>query len=376
MSIIPEGKALHFFCRVALGLLSLALVFGTAVPLLRSDAWWIRIFDFPRIQIAVLIGLTLAGYAALRYFGRLRPWEHALAAVVGLALVWQLISIAPYTALYPTQMSDSRAEDDSNRISLLVYNVLYDNREVGALRDLIRKTDPDLILLSEPTQWWLEQLDGLEDDYPYTIRQPQENHYGKLLYSRLELVDPEIRFLIEPEIPSLRSQVRLRSGTLVTLYGVHPRPPGLKRHDEGEDGEREDSDMRDAELLLVAKEVKKLGDVPVIVAGDFNDVAWSHTTHLFQRIGGLLDPRVGRGLFNTFDARSRLLRFPLDHVFASEHFRLVELRRLPDIGSDHFPFFVVLDYDPAASVAHEEPRPDAGDEQEAAEAIDKGKSND
>uniref|UniRef100_UPI0025BE47A7 endonuclease/exonuclease/phosphatase family protein n=1 Tax=Aquisalimonas sp. TaxID=1872621 RepID=UPI0025BE47A7 len=128
--------------------------------------------------------------------------------------------------------------------------------------------------------------------------------------------------------------------------------------------------------LLVAKEVKKLGDVPVIVAGDFNDVAWSHTTYLFKRIEGLLDPRVGRGLFNTFDTRSRLLRYPLDHVFASQHFLLVELRRLPDIGSDHFPMLVVLDYDPGASVAKEEPQPDAGDEQEADEVIEEGRSND
>jgi hypothetical protein len=93
--------------------------------------------------------LTLAGYAALRLCGRLRPWEYALAVVVGLALVWQLISIAPYTAFYPREMSDSRAEGDSNRISLLVYNVLSDNREVEALRNFIRDTDPDIILLSE-----------------------------------------------------------------------------------------------------------------------------------------------------------------------------------------------------------------------------------
>ncbi len=389
MPIKPQRKTLHFYFRIAVGLLSLVLILGTAITLLRSNAWWIRIFDFPRIQIAVLIGLTLAGYAALRHYGRLRPWEYVLAAVVGLALVWQLISIAPYTVLYPKQMSDSRVEDDSNRISLLIYNVLYDNREVAALRDLIRDTDPDLILLSEPTQWWLEQLDGLEGDYPYTLHQPQENEYGMLLYSRLELVNPEIRFLIEPKIPSFRSQVRLRSGTLVTLYGVHPRPPGLKRPDdekkdrgndedngeEDEDGEREDSDNRDAELLLVAKEVTELGDVPVIVAGDFNDVAWSHTTHLFQRTGGLLDPRVCRGFINTFDTGNRFMRYPLDHVFASQQFLLVELRRLPHIGSDHFPMLVILDYDPGDS-EDEEPRPDAGDEQEADEAIDKGKSND
>ncbi len=372
--------ALHLICRVAVALVALLMIYASAAPLLRSEQWWIRIFDFPRIQISALIVLALASYAALRYFGSLRPWEYALAALLPLALIWQLISIAPYTPLYPKQMADSRSEDVSNRISLLIYNVLHGNRDVEPLRDLIRDTDPDVILLSEPTQWWLEQLDGLEDDYPHTLFQPQENEYGMLLYSRLELVNPEIRFLIESEIPSVRSQVRLPSGTLVTLYGVHPRPPGLKRsddeHDADETGEREDSDKRDAELMVVAKEVDDLGDVPVIVAGDFNDVAWSRTTHLFQRLGGLLDPRVGRGLYNTFDTRNRVMRYPLDHAFASKHFLLVELRRLPDIGSDHFPFLVVLDYDPSAAAENDEPQPEAGDEEEADEAIDEGRSDD
>lgn len=366
MSVKSKGKALHSFWRAVVALLSLALVYGTGVPVLHSNAWWIRLFDFPRVQIAVLLGLTLAGYAVMRRFGRLRPWEYALAAMVGLALVWQLVFIAPYTTFYPRQMLDSRAEDDSNRISLLVYNVLYDNREVEALRNLIRDNNPDIILLSEPTQWWHEQIEGLEDDYPYTLFQPQENHYGMLLYSRLELEDPEIRFLIEPTVPSIRTKVRLRSGAVVTLYGVHPRPPGID----------DDSDMRDAELLSIAQEAGELGDVPVIVAGDFNDVAWSRTTHQFQRLGGLLDPRVGRGLFNTFDTRSRLLRYPLDHVFASRHFFLVELRRLPNIGSDHFPVLVVLDYDPGASVINEVPQPEPGDQQKADKAIDIEKAND
>lgn len=132
--------------------------------------------------------------------------------------------------------------------------------------------------------------------------------------------------------------------------------------------------MRDAELLAVAKEVKELGDEPVIVAGDFNDVAWSHTTHLFQRTGGLLDPRVGRGLFNSFDTRSLLLRYPLDHVFATRHFLVVELRRLPNVGSDHFPMLAVFDYDPG-SVPNEEPQPEEGDRQEAEQAIEAGKTN-
>ncbi|MCA1804550.1 MAG: endonuclease/exonuclease/phosphatase family protein [Xanthomonadaceae bacterium] len=382
--------------RLILGACSLALVFGSLLPLHPARAWWVRIFDFPRMQIAVLILVTLAGYAWLHLQVGLRPSDYILAGALGLALLLQLFFIVPYTPLYSKEMQPSLAENDDNRLSLLIYNVLDENREVGALRHLIRETDPDVILLSEPTHWWLEQLDGLETTYPYTMFKPQENQYGKLLYSRFELLDPEVRFLVDPNIPSLRVKVRLRSGQVVTLYGVQPRPPALKHQepetsgasgggdaDDAEDdvgnaevGEREDSDLRDAELLLVAKEVAECGDEPVIVGGDFNDVAWSHSTRLFQRIGGLLDPRIGRGFFNSFDARHPVMRYPLDHVFASRHFRFVELRRLAAIGSDHFPMLVVLDFDPGAVVQQEEPEADAGDEEEAEDAIAEGTSRD
>lgn len=389
-----QSSTIEFVCRLVLGVCSFALIFASLLPLLTSSAWWIRIFDFPRMQIAVLIVVALAGYGVLHVQAGMRPSDFALAGAMALALGLQLFFIAPYTALYPRQMEASQAESDDNRLSLFIYNVLHDNREVEALRRLIRETDPDVILLSEPTHWWLEQLDGLEADYPHTVLVPQENQYGMLLYSRFELVDTQVRFLVDKKIPSIRTRIRLRSGELVTFYGVHPRPPGLKRPEpdeargegdardteqaagKAEPGEREDADLRDAELLLVAKEISKIGDEPAIVGGDFNDVAWSHSTRLFQRIGGLLDPRIGRGLYNTFDARKPVLRYPLDHVFASGHFRLVEMRRLAAIGSDHFPILTVLDFDPDAVVEQEEPDPDPGDQEEAEEAITEGLSRD
>ena len=81
---------------------------------------------------------------------------------------------------------------------------------------------------------------------------------------------------------------------------------------------------------------------PAVVAGDFNDVAWSNTGRLFQADGHLRDARVGRGLFNSFDATSRFLRWPLDHVYTTDDFRLIALKRLEEFGSDHFPIYAEL----------------------------------
>jgi endonuclease/exonuclease/phosphatase (EEP) superfamily protein YafD len=130
---------------------------------------------------------------------------------------------------------------------------------------------------------------------------------------------------------------------------------------------------RDAELLLVGKRVHGAA-LPVIVCGDLNDVAWSRTTRLFQKTSRLLDPRKGRGLFSTFHARTPGFRFPLDHIFHSDDLRLVEMRRLPYVGSDHFPVYAALSYEPAARDEQEAPAADRADKQEASETISQGKS--
>jgi len=109
----------------------------------------------------------------------------------------------------------------------------------------------------------------------------------------------------------------------------------------------------------------------VIVAGDLNDVAWSYTTLLFTKISGLLDPRVGRGFFNTFHAGHRLMRFPLDHIFCSTDFTLVEIQRMPNCGSDHFPMYIKLQYEPRAAAVQEEPQADEADLEMAQEKLNK-----
>lgn len=72
-------------------------------------------------------------------------------------------------------------------------------------------------------------------------------------------------------------------------------------------------------------------------------------------------------MVNSFHAQHRFLRWPLDHLFHSHHFRLVSIQRLRAFGSDHFPVLVELQYDPAPE--QQSLQADASDEQEARDTL-------
>lgn len=236
------------------------------------------------------------------------------------------------------------------------------NRNSKKCIDVINKKDPDIVLALEIDTRWQADLEMLEKHYVYKVHIPLVNTYGMLLYSKLKLINPEILYLIQKDVPSIHCIVELRSGAKIMFHGIHPRPPAPQ--------ESKSSAPRDAELIVVGKSCKD-SDLPNIVAGDLNDVAWSHSTHLFQRISSLLDPRIGRGMYSTFNAKYFLLRWPLDHVFISRDFKLIEMERLPDIDSDHFPIYVKLSYEPDKKHEHEKPIASSEDKKEAEEKIEK-----
>ncbi|MRN37938.1 endonuclease [Neisseria sp. N95_16] len=352
MSDLPLGDWL------LLALLCVPVV-ATLLSLLKSDHWVMRIFDFPRLQIAALSVLCML----LNYW--LEQSSNAIfdfMEVVNFACaVWQFWQISAYTRLRKKQVKGYQSEDNNRTVSILASNVLTTNRQADKLLSLIRQYRPDVVLTLESDQWWENALAELETDHPYTVKVPLDNLYGMHLYSRLPLHDAEVKYRVRDDIPSITAKVELPSGELIRIYCLHPMPPSPT--------ESETSTERDGELLLVGKEITA-SDESCMVFGDLNDVAWSDTSRLFQRISGLLDPRIGRGLYNTFHADWKLLRWPLDHIFHSNDFLVADLKVLPHIGSDHFPIYGKFQYHPPAEHVHETPESDHGDKQEAAEKID------
>ncbi len=339
------------------------MIAATLLPLVRSEHWIVRVFDFPRLQITTGFCVVFAGYLWIREDPSLA--DNLFLGALVLCLAYQLWRMWPYTRLHPRQVKRAKQPDQARTLSLLISNVLETNRESTKLRALIRERDPDIVLLVETDSWWEEQLREIERLRPHYLKQPQGNTYGMLLYSRLPLIDPEIRFLVQEDVPSIHTGVKLPCGDAVWLRGLHPRPPAP--------GENTRSTERDAELLIVAKELEQQ-DRPSIVAGDLNDVAWSRTSTLFRKLSGLIDPRVGRGFYSTFNANWPVIRFPLDHAFVSTHFGVAEFEVLPHVGSDHFPVYARFVLSPAQAEANRPPpAPNAEEERQARDKISRAR---
>ncbi|HET7715303.1 MAG TPA: endonuclease/exonuclease/phosphatase family protein [Bauldia sp.] len=330
----------------------------TFLPLVPIAHGFIRVCDFPRLQI---LGIAVV-LSALTIVLLPTSWGTLLLlGTQGSVIAVQLAICLRFTPLWRVQsLPSDRTSDHPLTVRVLAANVKMSNREYSRVVQLVRERDPHIAAFIETDDQWLQALGPLKERLPFSVELPQDNAYGLLLLSRLPLRAPQVRYLVLDQVPSIRVAVELPDGRSFRLYVVHPEPPVPF----------EDTLGRDGELILTAYEAKS-DPLPAIVTGDLNDVAWSRTTRRFQRLSGLLDPRVGRGFYNTFDARIPLLRWPLDHLFHDPRFRLIAIERLPDIGSDHFPMLFELSLENDNAAGESPGQPDRAEVREAEEVLDK-----
>ena len=333
----------------------------SVLPHIPLDYWWIRSFDFPHLQLTFL-SIVITIFYIFKFSKKIKL-DYLFISVLILCIFFQGSKIYPYTFLAPVEVLKSNS--DSSKASLSVYtaNVLQKNNERNKIVRSIDKRDPDIILLTETHNEWRNYIiKKYGDKYPYKVTAPFENTYGMMLLSKYALHDSQVTFLVEDTIPSIQAKIVLPSRDTIQLIAIHPTPPVPTESPTSVD--------RDAELMKVAFIVKKT-NLPVIVMGDFNDVAWSETTELFQKVSGLLDMRKGRGLYNTYNANIPILRWPLDHIFISSGFEVISIEKGEHIGSDHFPFYIKVSYDNKNAQKQKLPAPD---EEEIEEAVDQIKN--
>lgn len=337
----------------------------TIFPFVAVDHWAVRVFDFPHLQLTLLTLLAL-----LTYFYRfnVRKFQDYLFVIALTAcFIFQGMKIFPYTAFAKYEVNNA-SSGEVDFVSIYTANVLQDNEKADLVVEDTKRFDADVVLFTETNEKWIRSLNkGLGHKYPYKIEVPLENTYGMLLYSKYSLEESSIKYLIEDTIPSIHTKIALPFGKKIQLFAIHPAPPTPQHNPSSVD--------RDAELMKIAK-LSLNSSYPVIVIGDFNDVAWSETTSLFSKFSGLLDLRKGRGFFSTYNAKSWIMRWPLDHIFSSPDFRVLDVQRGNKTGSDHFPFYTRLSLEPELASKQQLPKPSKKEIEEAFEQIDNEKKED
>ncbi|WP_290709968.1 endonuclease/exonuclease/phosphatase family protein [Flavihumibacter sp. CACIAM 22H1] len=341
----------------ALLIFSWLMLITVLLPFVKHDYWIFRICEYPRYQKLIILCVLAVAWLLLGDYGQLL--QHITFIFLLLSIGYLLYLIWPYLPFAKKEVLKVLSADTANQLGIYTCNVLQDNRAFHKVVEQIKQYKPDLFFLLETDKDWEAAMDSeFANSYPYTLKEPLSNTYGLLLYSRLPLREGAVQYLVEKDVPSVELVLTLPSGQPVKIWGLHPKPPVP--------GEDDRSTAKDKELMKVALMAEK-ETIPVIVMGDLNDVAWSYVTDLFRKTSGLLDPRRGRGFYSTFSANYWFLRFPLDYIFSSADFGLRFMKRLPHMGSDHFPMFVQFQFQPALENIQETPEASAEEKQEARE---------
>lgn len=339
-----------------LTIVSLLLLLISVITQIRNDFWLFKVFEYPRLQKLLVMATTIMGWVLLRQ--QMETFHYILMALLIAFALYYCLKVFPYSILWPKEIRRLPTGAKNTDLKIFSANVLQSNRNYAAMLAQIRSTQPDIIFLLETDAGWENAMRELQDQYPNKLLQPQGNTYGLLFYTHLKMVSGKVVFRVKYDVPSIEAILEMENRQQVKVWGLHPEPPVPS--------ENMYATAKDKELMKVALLARE-EPLPCVVFGDLNDVAWSHTTKLFRKTSGLLDPRIGRGFYSTFSAHHWWIRFPLDYIFCSPDFGLIDMQRMPKNGSDHFATFVHLGFEPQLEQKQSAPKASQEDLEEAKE---------
>lgn len=343
-------------------LFSTIFIIASILPFIPNQHWIFRISEFTRMQILVLLILMLI--CGFLLYPKQPTYILITQSLLFIFAINHAVSLAPYLP-FKKLFSNVKTHKKSESISLLSFNVYQDNKEYQKFISLVNEMNPDIFLTMETNSDWEQAMSVLDNQYPYRTKVALENRYGMHFYSKIKVDDCKVNYFMADDLPSIEANLTTVDNERLTFFGTHPPPPSPTEEDTSKE--------RDGELVMIGKKVKKYNN-PVIVVGDFNNVAWSKSSILFKKISGLIDPRIGRGFFSTYHANYKLLRFPIDLLFHSNSIFIEEFKTLKNIGSDHLPLYCRFFID--SKITRKEKNEEDLDEEEIDEAnemVEEGK---
>ncbi|RZF61517.1 endonuclease/exonuclease/phosphatase family protein [Sphingobacterium corticibacterium] len=345
-----------------LAVISTIFILLSVLPFIQHQHWLFRVAEFIKIQLVIL---QIIAFGITMIYVEDSIWLWIVQTVQFILIVYHIYILMRYTKFWKKQ-KPSKTSSSSDKINIISCNIYQFNSEYHRFIELIEKEQPDIFVTMESNADWEKALQPLEKDYPYQKKVPLENTYGMHLYTKLKVHNIQTHYFVADDVPSIEAELETNDGHRFIFFAVHPPPPSPTEEDNSKE--------RDGDLLAVAKKVRDYA-LPVVVTGDFNNVAWARSSILFKKTSELIDARIGRGILSTFHAKYWFFRVPLDLLFHSTTIIIDKLFIYPSVGSDHFPIGCTFHIDLESDDQEEEVKHlENGEMQEVDELIADGKA--
>lgn len=330
--------------RAGLVLVAIAALFWTG-RLFASWFWFLDLLTHFTFQAALGSALVATLYVAVGGAGS-GSRRRVVPLVLGVSTC--LMATADVLRLSPSQRriawtAGDRVETpggNTARLRIAVANVRSSNLRKDLVIEWLRRESPDLFVLIEIDQKWVEGISEFADLYPFAVSHPDDRgNFGIGCWSRIPLDVSRGLFGLGGDLPQL--DLSFRADGLeapIRLLGTHPPPPV----NAGATAER---DRLIAAYAQRARESREAGE-RVLVLGDLNCSRFSPVVRRLAESGGLVDASAAQALpgFRTWPATplGRVIGTVIDHCFVDPRITVERFEVGPSVGSDHFPLIVDL----------------------------------
>jgi endonuclease/exonuclease/phosphatase (EEP) superfamily protein YafD len=305
----------------------LTIVGGTTVLALLLGycghmSWFCDLFSHFRLQYAVVLAVVASLLALLRHHQRAGAF--ALMAVV---------SALPILSLYHGGASAAVSTAPAATLRIMLANVNTVTGDPVLVCAEIERQNPDVVVLQEVNQEWLQALAPVTQHYAYRQEQPRPDNFGIALYSRLPLTNSTIATIGSAGsagVPSITAGVRLAGRTL-TLVATHPLPPASHAL----------AKARNEQLGALVAHLNAING-PRLLVGDLNTTPWNVYFKQLLKVTGLRDSMRGFGYQASWPVGLPLLGIPLDHCLHSSDITVTGRALGAAVGSDHRPLIIDL----------------------------------
>lgn len=320
MSAGRGGRALTWLCVVALALLAAA----TVVAQLGRVAWLAELATHFRLQYLVGAALLVVCFLSVKRRGM------ALAAL--LLAVPNAWYVGPYLVrTFQPESPVSASDDEALLVSL---NLHYRNREGSRVLEYLQRKQPDVLVLTELTPYWVTMLRPFTATYPYWMSLDRRSPWGLGVFSRYPLENARSSGLGVRGSVNVLTTVALPGGPL-QLVAAHLSSPGRPARAAQRNAQL-------ANLAVLVEDMAGAADGPPrrLVVGDLNITPYSPYLRDFLERTGLRDAR--RSVAGTWPTWFPPLQIQIDHCLADPAARVLRVTHGPDVGSDHYPLEVRL----------------------------------